>query len=54
VRSYCAIAGELAHQYAIGYVPVAPPARNQFRRVAVVVDGPGVRVRTRSGYISGG
>jgi Ca-activated chloride channel family protein len=51
---YGAIAGELDYQYAIGYVPVAPPTRNQFRRVAIVVDEPGVRVRTRSGYISGG
>jgi Ca-activated chloride channel family protein len=51
---YRTIAQELAHQYAIAYVPAAAPERNRFRRVAVVVDRRGVKVRTRSGYVSGG
>jgi Ca-activated chloride channel family protein len=49
---YGTIARELAHQYVIGYVPESTE-RNKFRRVSVVVDQPGVKVRTRSGYIAG-
>ena len=51
---YGTIARELAHQYALGYVPADPDRATRFRRVAVLVDSPGARVRTRSGYIAGG
>jgi Ca-activated chloride channel family protein len=50
---YRTIAQELAHQYAVAYVASVAPTPNRFRRVAVVVDRPGVKVRTRSGYVSG-
>ncbi|MGE3844325.1 MAG: hypothetical protein AB7I50_22405 [Vicinamibacterales bacterium] len=50
---YGAIAKELANQYAIAYVP-APAERNTFRRVAVLINEPGMRARTRSGYFAGG
>ena len=49
---YGAIARELAHQYAIGYVPTVASERNTFRRVSVLVDQPGIKVRTRRGYIA--
>jgi Ca-activated chloride channel family protein len=51
---YRTIAQELAHQYAIAYVARQAPQPDRFRRVAVVVDRPGVRVRTKSGYITSG
>jgi Ca-activated chloride channel homolog len=43
------IAGELKHQYRLGYDPPAGPAR--FRRVEVRSTRKGVVVRTRSGYV---
>jgi len=44
-----AIAGELKHQYRLGYDP--PPGPSRFRRVVVEATRKGVRVRTRSGYV---
>lgn len=49
---YQEIARELAHQYALAYVPATAARRGQFRKVAVVVDQADMRVRTRSGYIA--
>jgi len=49
---YQEIARELAHQYALAYVPPVASKRGEFRKVAVVVDQADVRVRTRSGYIT--
>lgn len=49
---YQEIARELAHQYALAYVPAAASRRGEFRKVAVTVDQADARVRTRSGYIS--
>jgi len=43
------IAGELKHQYRLGYDPPEGPA--QFRRVEVRVKRKGVVIRTRSGYV---
>jgi Ca-activated chloride channel family protein len=43
------IAGELKHQYRLGYDPPDGPAR--FRRVEVRTTRKGVVVRTRSGYV---
>ena len=43
------IAGELKHQYRLGWTPAA--GSSGFRRVAVVTTRKGVRVRTRSGYV---
>jgi Ca-activated chloride channel homolog len=43
------IAGELKHQYRLGYDPPEGPAR--FRRVEVRTTRKGVFVRTRSGYV---
>jgi Ca-activated chloride channel family protein len=43
------IAGELKHQYRLGYDPPAGPSR--FRRVEVRTTRRGVVVRTRSGYV---
>jgi Ca-activated chloride channel family protein len=49
---YQEIAQELAHQYALAYVPAVASRRGEFRKVAVTVDQSDVRVRTRSGYIA--
>lgn len=49
---YQDIARELAHQYALAYVPATTAKRGQFRKVNVVVDQADMRVRTRSGYIA--
>jgi len=43
------IAGELKHQYRLGWDPSEGPAR--FRRVRVIATRKGVTVRTRSGYL---
>jgi len=48
---YAAIAGELASQYSVGYEPVNGAADGRFRKVSVqVVNRPGLRTRTRTGY----
>lgn len=45
---------ELRTQYLIGYYPKnVPPSKDRFHRVKVVVDQPGLRVQTRTGYYSG-
>lgn len=43
------IAGELKHQYRLGWDPPSGPSR--FRRVQVLSTRKGVTVRTRSGYV---
>jgi Ca-activated chloride channel homolog len=43
------IAGELKHQYRLGWDPASGPSR--FRRVVVLSTRKGVTVRTRSGYV---
>jgi hypothetical protein len=43
------IAGELKHQYRLGWDPPSGPSR--FRRVVVKSTRKGVTVRTRSGYV---
>jgi Ca-activated chloride channel family protein len=48
---YDAIARELAYQYSIGYQSSHPPRDGEFRRVALRVAAPGVKWRTRMGYI---
>ena len=49
-----AIAGELHHQYLLGYVPSRPivPGRSEWRSIDVRVRRPGVTVRTRDGYVA--
>ena len=50
---YGSIATELASQYAIAYTPKNPRQDGAFRRIVVqVTDHPGMRTRTRSGYMS--
>jgi len=50
---YSAIAQELATQYALGYSSKNPKADGSYRRVIVrVTDRPGIRTRTRAGYLS--
>ena len=52
---YGTIAGELANQYSIGYVPANGHTDGRFRRVVVqVVSRPELRPRTRMGYMAGG
>ena len=48
---YSDIANELAHQYSLGYQSSNSNDRG-FRRIALRVAAPGVKWRTRSGYIS--
>jgi Ca-activated chloride channel family protein len=49
---YSAIADELASQYALGYTSKNPRIDGAYRRVIVRVTEPGVRTRTRNGYLS--
>lgn len=50
---YTTIAEELATQYALGYTSKNPKRDGAYRRVIVqVTDKPGVRTRTRTGYLS--
>jgi Ca-activated chloride channel family protein len=49
---YDDIARELAYQYSIGYQSTHPTRDGEFRRVALRVAAPGVRWRTRMGYIA--
>ena len=50
---YSAIADELASQYALGYTSKNPRIDGAYRRVIVQVPiKPGVRTRTRNGYLS--
>jgi len=49
---YRTIASELAHQYSLGYVPLATLGQTQFTRVSVTVRGRNLTVRTRSGYMA--
>ena len=49
---YDSIATELAHQYALGYTPKVQGRDLAFRRLTVqIADRPGVRTRTRTGYL---
>lgn len=52
---YSSIAEELSRQYALGYTSTNPSRDGAFRRISVRVrERPGVRVRTRSGYVADG
>jgi Ca-activated chloride channel family protein len=52
---YGKIAGELAAQYTLGYVPAVSPADGTFRRVLVRIPArPEAKPRTRAGYYSTG
>jgi VWFA-related protein len=49
---YSLIADELANQYLLGYSSTNAQVDGAFRRLAVRVDHPGARTRTRSGYFA--
>jgi Ca-activated chloride channel family protein len=49
---YDEIAAELSHQYSIGYHSTNPKLDGGFRRIAVRITAPGVRWRTRPGYLA--
>jgi Ca-activated chloride channel family protein len=49
-QAFSLIADELHHQYMICYYPTDRNMDGAFRRINVVVDKPGVRVRARTGY----
>jgi Ca-activated chloride channel family protein len=51
---YDDIAGELAHQYSLGYQSSNSERDGGFRRIALKIDVPGAKWRTRSGYIAEG
>jgi VWFA-related protein len=51
---YDDIAGELAHQYSLGYQSSHAERDGAFRRIALKIDAPGVTWRTRSGYLAAG
>ncbi len=44
------IGAELRYQYLVGYVPSNAERDGKFRRIKVLVSGPGLRARYRSGY----
>jgi Ca-activated chloride channel family protein len=48
------IAGELRHQYLLGYTPARPIVRGdeQWRTISVRVQRPGLTVRARDGYMA--
>jgi hypothetical protein len=48
-QAAASIAGELKHQYRLGFDPPAGPPR--FRRIEVRTTRKGVFIRTRSGYV---
>ncbi|MGH9255217.1 MAG: VWA domain-containing protein [Vicinamibacterales bacterium] len=50
---YDMIADELASQYSVGYVSKNTQRDGAYRRINVRVERPGIRARTRSGYIAG-
>jgi VWFA-related protein len=49
-RSFAQIADELHNQYTLCYYPSDKPRNGDYRRVSVVVDRPGVKVRAPTGY----
>jgi Ca-activated chloride channel family protein len=49
---YSTIADELARQYSIGYSPTNARLDGTYRRITVHVERPGVRTRTRAGYMA--
>ena len=49
---YSDIATELAHQYSLGYQSTNANADGTFRRIALRVTVPGVKWRTRAGYLA--
>lgn len=49
-RAASVIAGELRHQYLIGYTP--PAGTSGWRRIEVRVNRPGLRIRARQGYFA--
>lgn len=51
---YQSIEDELRSQYAIGYVPINQAHNGKFRKLAVKVDSPGLRVSVRRGYYAPG
>jgi len=50
------IAGDIRHQYTIGYAPTNPSRDGSYRTIRLLAREKGHRlsVRTRSGYIAGG
>lgn len=51
---YDDIANELAHQYSLGYQSNNPQRNGTFRRIALRISVPGLRWRTRAGYVAEG
>jgi Ca-activated chloride channel family protein len=49
---YDEIANELAHQYSIGYLSSNPKLDGTFRQITLRITVPGVKWRTRSGYVA--
>ena len=49
--AYESVAGDLMHQYVLGFVPV-DEARKGFHRLAVVVNEPHLRLLMRAGYVA--
>ncbi len=53
-KTFATIAGELRHQYLLGYTPSRPidPSHPEWRSIRVNVDRAAVRVRARDGYLA--
>ena len=52
-RFYSQITEQARHEYTLAYVPSRNDQDSSYHRIEVVVDRPGVAVRTRQGYYSG-
>ena len=49
---YDDIANELAHQYSLGYQSTKASGHGEFRAIGLRVNAPGVKWRTRAGYVA--
>ncbi|HMI53596.1 MAG TPA: VWA domain-containing protein [Candidatus Saccharimonadales bacterium] len=52
-RFYSQITEQARHEYTLAYVPAGNDRRSSYHKIEVLVDRPGLTVRTRQGYYTG-